>query len=87
MFLGSYLFHSPMIYWIVAALSLTIVIDLCFMLLLECVTRSHPGKDVLEGKWEGRMRREEGGRSGKGRGAGREGGGKRGRNREVEGLG
>ena len=48
LFLGSYLFHSPMIYWIVAALSLTIVIDLCAILLLECITRSHTGKGEAE---------------------------------------
>ena len=61
-----------MFYWIVAALSLTIVIDLCFMLLLECITRSHPGKGVLEGRWEGRRRRE----GGVGREEGEGGGGR-----------
>ena len=48
LFLGSYLFHSPMIYWIVAALSLTIIIDLCVILLLEFITRSHTGKGEAE---------------------------------------
>ena len=37
-----------MIYWIVAALSLTIVIDLCAILLLEFITRSHTGKGEAE---------------------------------------
>ena len=48
-----------MFYWIVAALSLAIVTDLCFMLLLEFITRSHTSKCVREkeegkgGEWRG----------------------------------
>ena len=61
-----------MFYWIVAALSLTIVTDLCFMLLLEFITRSHTSKCVREVSGEG------------GEGEGRGWGGRKGE-REVEG--
>ena len=43
-----------MFYWIVAALSLAIVTDLCFMLLLEFITRSHTSKCVIREKGEGK---------------------------------
>ena len=79
LYLGSYLFHSPVFYWIVAALSLTIITDLCFMLLLEFITRSHTSKCVRE--------KGEGGEGGRGRVEREEGRGWRGRKgeREMEG--
>ena len=39
--LGSYLFRSAVIYWIVAALTLALVTNLGFILLLEFITRTH----------------------------------------------
>jgi len=44
--LGSYLFRSAVINWIVAALTLALVADLGFILLLEFTTRTHAGEDV-----------------------------------------
>ena len=44
--LGSYLFRSAVIYWIVAALTLALVTDLGFILLLEFITRTHTGEGM-----------------------------------------